>query len=76
MSKEKSKSEKFTELAEQRMTKAIGSLRALRKLANKAAYEYTDKQVTAIVESLTDEVKTIAGDFKAGKASRGDGFKF
>lgn len=73
--KEMTKAEKFVDLGQKRMTKALGAIRQVGRLANKNAYDYDAKQAEQIVKDLTDEVKALAEAFKTGKAAQSSGYK-
>lgn len=58
-----SKSEKFTFLANQRVSKALGVLDNLERLANARNYEYTQAQADRIRTALSSRVKEVADAF-------------
>ena len=60
------KRNKFVELAEKRVTKAIDSIRVVGNLSNRAAYEYTDSDVTKIISALSAEVSELKRKFGSG----------
>lgn len=64
------KREKFVELAEKRVTRAIKDLRLIGNLSNKNNYAYTDSDIQKIVYALEQEVKNLKLKFNsdAGKA--------
>ena len=74
MTKE-SKSEKFVRLAESRVTKVLSELR---KVGNLAApnYEYTEKQVKALITALNDGVSNISVRFNEPCSAENEDFKF
>jgi hypothetical protein len=56
--------EKFIELAEKRVTRAIKDLRLIGNLSNRNNYEYTDRDVIQILSALDAEVKKLRLSFK------------
>ncbi len=57
------KADKFVELAQKRVTRAINSIRSVAKLSNRASYHFTDEQITKISEALRDEVVAMNESF-------------
>jgi len=57
------KREKFVELAEKRVTRAIKDLRLIGNLSNKNNYSYTDSDVQKIIAHLDQEVKFLKAKF-------------
>lgn len=68
------KKEKFKELAEKRMGKALHSIHLIGNLSNKNNYEYTDQEVKKILTSLEDAVKNVKKRFES--SAKGDLFDF
>jgi len=62
---------KFIELADKRVNRAIKDLRLIGNLSNRAAYEYGDKDVKAIIRALQKEVDAIRSRF-GGPGESGD----
>tara|TARA_B100001057_G_scaffold104952_1_gene102406 strand:- start:2867 stop:3085 length:219 start_codon:yes stop_codon:yes gene_type:complete len=62
MNKE-SKNSKFKRLANKRVPAALEKLDSIKKLSNKANYEYTDQEVIAIVKALDAKVKEVKNSF-------------
>jgi ABC-type Fe3+-hydroxamate transport system substrate-binding protein len=56
--------DKFIELAEKRVTRAIKDLRLVGNLANKTNYAYTDEDAKKILATLDSEVKNIRKKFE------------
>ena len=72
----KKKRDKFIELAESRVNKAIVNLRLIGNLSRKNNYEYTDEDVKTILNALDKELKSIKDLFKRGsEISSDDSFK-
>jgi hypothetical protein len=57
------KREKFVELAEKRVNRAIKDLRLIGNLSNRSAYEFSDKDVKIIVHALQRELEAIRSRF-------------
>jgi len=57
------KREKFKELAEKRVTRAIKDIRLIGNLANKNNYIYTDQDGTKICAALEAEIKALRSKF-------------
>ena len=73
--KKAAKAAKFVDLAQKRTTKAINSIRAIRKLANRNNYVFTDEQINKIGEALRDEVVQTVDAFSAKPEAQKEGFK-
>lgn len=58
-----SKNSKFKRLANKRVPAALEKLDSIKKLSNKANYEYTDQEVIAIVKALDAKVKEVKNSF-------------
>lgn len=61
------KAEKFIRLGEYRMNKAMDAIGRLEHLANRSAYEYTQKQVDAMFTVLETRIAEIRKKFDATK---------
>lgn len=59
------KREKFVELAEKRVNRAIKDLRLIGNLSNKNNYSYTDSDIQKITSVLEQEVKTVKAKFSS-----------
>jgi len=70
-----SKSERFIRLAEKRVTNALTELRKIGNLAG-PAYEYTEKQVQAIITALNDGISNINVRFDKPCSAEDEDFKF
>lgn len=55
--------DKFVELAQKRVTKAIKDLRLIGNLANKTNYSYTEDDTKKIFLTLENEVRNIKKKF-------------
>jgi hypothetical protein len=56
--------DKFIELAEKRVTKAIKDLRLIGNLTNKTNYSYTEDDAKKIVSVLDNELKNLRRKFE------------
>jgi formiminotetrahydrofolate cyclodeaminase len=70
----RNKAEKFVDLANKRVNKAIKDIRLVANLANKANYEYSDDQAKKIISALQKELDNIKDRFK--HADSGDQSEF
>lgn len=57
--------DKFVELAEKRVSKAIKDIRLVGNLSNKSNYSYTDEDVQKIIKALEGEVKKLKQRFNS-----------
>lgn len=67
MSKNK---EKFVELANSRVNKAIKFIKLVGNLSNRSHYTYTEQQVSQIISALDKEVKIIKNKFMDSSSDR------
>lgn len=58
------KRDKFVELAEKRVVKAIKDIRLIGNLANTKNYEYTDEDARHIIKVLDSELKVLKSKFE------------
>ncbi len=72
--KKQDKREKFVRLAEKRTINAIKTIRVLRGLGNKSAYDYTDADVAKIVKALKKEIDDLESKMKG--SSKKDEIEF
>lgn len=61
------KNEKFTRLAVYRVNKIMSAVSSLDKLHNRNTYEYANEQVTAMFESLENQLAEVKGHFEKTK---------
>jgi transcription elongation GreA/GreB family factor len=64
MEREKDRN-KFVELAEKRVTRAIKDIRLIGNLSNKSNYDYTEDDVRKIIIALDSEVKKLRQRFES-----------
>ncbi len=68
------KTEKFIELAEKRVNRALNDLKLIKNLSNKNYYEYTDEQSKKITRVLQQELDLLKKSFQKS-TSIDKGFK-
>jgi hypothetical protein len=66
------KRKKFVQLAEARVTRAIGQLRLVGNLSNRSAYDFSEDDVRKIFRALQKELDTAKSRF-GGEGSAKDG---
>lgn len=67
------KRQKFVDLAEARVNKALKDIQLIGNLSNKAAYEFTDADLKKIFGSLQKALDAAKAKFtKGGEGSGGD----
>ncbi len=69
------KSDKFKELAENRVRKALKLLKLIGNLANKTHYEYSTQEANKIISVLRSEIKNIETRFKSKNSTDDNDFK-
>lgn len=74
MTGNESKREKFVRLAEARTNKILNMMRLLGNCSNKNNYEYTDKDVQKIFNTLERELKNTKAKFNFMEESKEDKF--
>ena len=67
--------EKFVELAEKRVSKALKDIKLIGNLSNKSNYQYTDEDVRKIFGSLDKAVKDARSKFGRGGNEKDEVFK-
>lgn len=68
-----SKRDKFVELAEARVNRAIKDLQLIGNLSNKAAYEFTDADIKKMFAAVQKAVESAKGRFsKDGEGAGGE----
>ena len=70
------KMQKFEELAQKRVSDTLKKLQLIGNLSNKNNYDYTDKHVKQIIETLENEVKILKNKFTEESKERNTEFKF
>lgn len=69
------KREKFIELAEARVNRAIKDLRLIGNLANKSSYEYSEEDARKIFRALQKEIEAAKGRFLGDAGGKDADFK-
>jgi hypothetical protein len=69
------KRKKFVQLAEARVTRAMGQIRLVGNLSNRSAYEFNEKDVKKIFATLQKELDTAKARFGGDGAGRDGEFK-
>lgn len=67
--------EKFVELAEKRVNRAIKDIRLIGNLSNKTNYVYTQKDADKILAAMEKEVKLLRSRFVSGGDEIKDTFR-
>ena len=67
--------EKFVELAEKRVTRALRDIRLIGNLSNRSNYKYTDEDARKIYRALRDAVEEMKGRFDRRGDERAGAFK-
>jgi hypothetical protein len=60
----RSKSEKFVELANKRVNRALKDIQLIGNLSNRRNYEFTDEQAKKIVKALQQELDVLKHSFQ------------
>ena len=68
-------SEKFIELAEKRVNKALKDIKLIGNLANRSNYYYTEDQVNKISKALKEAVRQCEKRFEEGGLNEKEEFK-
>lgn len=75
MSNMRDKRQRFVELAEKRVTRAIEQLRLVGNLANRSNYQYGAEEATKIISTLEAELRQIKSRFATEPGTRKQQFK-
>lgn len=76
MNSKEEKMMKFERIAEKRVSDVLKKMQLIGNLANKNNYEYTDKHVKQIIDSLENELKVLKNKFAEGSTEKNTEFKF
>lgn len=76
MTEKQEKMMKFERIAEKRVSDVLKKMQLIGNLANKNNYEYTDKHVKQIIDSLENELKVLKNKFAEGSSEKTTEFKF
>jgi len=69
------KRNRFVRLAENRVSRAINSIRLIGNLSNKSNYSYTEADVRAIISALQAEINNLKGQFNKKDSKSSDQFR-
>lgn len=69
------KREKFVQLAESRVNRAIKDIRLIGNLSNRSAYSYTEDDIRKIFRAISKELDAAKGRFGGDTDAREEGFK-
>lgn len=75
MEKSRKAREKFIELAEKRVSRAIKDIRLIGNLSNRSNYSYTQEDVRKIIGALKGEVDALKARFDATGSDSKPAFK-
>jgi hypothetical protein len=70
------KQERFTRLAEARVTNVLRSIRILGNLSNTSNYWYDDQQVRRIFDEVRDQLDVVEQKFKVGARKKDERREF
>ncbi|ACK92249.1 hypothetical protein [Bacillus cereus] len=73
---ENEKLNKFEQLAEKRVSEVLKKMQLIGNLANRNNYDYTEKHVKQIIETLESELKMLKSKFVEKSLERKTTFKF
>lgn len=72
---ERNKSEKFIELANKRVNKAVKDINLIGNLSNKRNYSYNEEQAKKIIKALQQSVDQVKAGFLSGIQSQQSNFE-
>jgi hypothetical protein len=67
---------KFERIAEKRVSDTLKKMQLIGNLANKNNYEYSDRHVKQIIDSLENELKLLKNKFAEESSDKNREFKF
>lgn len=67
--------QKFKDLAEARVTRALNDIRLIGNLSNRSAYDFTDEDVRRIFRALQKEMDTAKARFGTDERVKEEGFR-
>jgi hypothetical protein len=73
--RDRSPAGRFKYLAEKRVGKAIKAITSISNLSEKKNYEYTEDQVTQIIDVLTNELELMRKKFESFQTTNTKNFK-
>lgn len=75
MKDESSKRQKFVELANARVNRALKEIQLIGNLSNKRAYDYTDRDAKQIIRAIESELDKLREKFKSGSDRGSNAFR-
>ena len=71
----RNKREKFVELAEARVNRAVKDIRLIGNLSNRGSYEYSDGDIREIFKALQKELESAKSRFSENGEGGNDSFR-
>ena len=72
----RSPKERFKELAEKRMDKALKAINSVTKLSDRKNYQYDEAQVLQMIEALETAIEELKNEYSRGVKNRASTFEF
>lgn len=72
----RSPKERFKELAEKRMDKALKAINSVTKLSDRKNYQYDEAQVSQMIEALDAAIEELKNEYSRGTKNRASTFEF
>ena len=72
---ERSKRDKFLELANKRVSRALKDIKLVGNLANRKNYEYSEDESKKIIKALQSEIDRVKQHFQTGAQSASNKFE-
>ena len=72
----RSPKERFKELAEKRMDKALKAINSVTKLSDRKNYQYDEAQVSQMIEALDAAIEELKNEYSRGIKNRASTFEF
>ena len=72
----RSPKERFKELAEKRMDKALKAIYSVTKLSDRKNYQYDEAQVLQMIEALETAIEELKNEYSRGVKNRASTFEF
>jgi hypothetical protein len=69
------KRQKFVELAEQRVNRALHYMRLIENLANRKNYEFSDHDAAKILAALEDGYRSVKASFREDSSASKNSFR-
>lgn len=76
MNEKQEKMMRFERIAEKRVSDVLKKMQLIGNLSNKNNYEYTDKHVKQIIDSLENELKILKSKFSEESNEKTTEFRF